>query len=567
MTLGVVMLVHTAFDRAEQMIRHWTVGGCPVVVHVDAKVDQQTYAQFAKALDDLEGVLFCKRHRCEWGGWGLVAASQSAATLLLDSFPDVRHVFLASGACLPLRPVAELRDYLDTQPDTDFIESATTADVPWPVGGLDRERFTLVFPFSWKKHRWLFDRFVQLQQLVRFKRKMPDGLVPHMGSQWWCMTRQTLRAILDDPKRRVYDRFFRHVWIPDESYYQTLVRIHASKIESRSLTLSKFDFQGKPHIFYDDHAALLMRSGCFVARKAWPHADGLFANFPRPSSTVAADQEPNTATIDRIFAAAVDRRLRGRHGLFMQSRFPNRDHENGLTAAPYSVLQGFDDLFPDFQNWLTKRTGAQVHGHLFAKDRVHFASGEAVHRGGLSDSARLRDYNGRMFLTNLVWNGRETHQCFQFGPADTQDIRWMLAKDTQARVWVISGAWAVPLFLSGRSASDVRAEAARLQRIEHKFLKVLRSPHARARIQITTLGEFVEAPTETLQAIIDEIAGHRGSAVTELPQMTNLTGLGAFLQDLKNQGMHPFLTGELSDKPALPDRRAGMPKPYVVGGK
>ena len=28
---------------------------------------------------------------------------------------------------------------------------------------------------------------------------------------------------------------------------------------SRSLTLSKFDFQGKPHVFYDDHLDLLAR--------------------------------------------------------------------------------------------------------------------------------------------------------------------------------------------------------------------------------------------------------------------------------------------------------------------
>lgn len=30
MTVGVVILVHNAFDRAEQVIRHWVKGGCPV---------------------------------------------------------------------------------------------------------------------------------------------------------------------------------------------------------------------------------------------------------------------------------------------------------------------------------------------------------------------------------------------------------------------------------------------------------------------------------------------------------------------------------------------------------
>ncbi|MEO0753152.1 MAG: beta-1,6-N-acetylglucosaminyltransferase, partial [Pseudomonadota bacterium] len=156
--------------------------------------------------------------------------------------------YLASGACLPLRPVEELIEYLADRPRTDFIESATTADVPWTVGGLDEERFTMRFPFSWKRQRFLFDKFVALQRQIGLKRRIPKGLVPHMGSQWWCLTRQTLTAILQGPERREYDNYFRHVWIPDESYYQTLARQFSTNIESRSLTLSKFDFQGKPHM-------------------------------------------------------------------------------------------------------------------------------------------------------------------------------------------------------------------------------------------------------------------------------------------------------------------------------
>jgi hypothetical protein len=105
---------------------------------------------------------------------------------------------------------------------------------------------------------------------------LPEGITPHLGSQWWCLTRQTLTAILEDPRRPELDRYFRYVWIPDESYYQTLVRNYGRKIESRSLTLSKFDFQGKPHVFYDDHLQLLRRSDCFVARKVWPRADRLY---------------------------------------------------------------------------------------------------------------------------------------------------------------------------------------------------------------------------------------------------------------------------------------------------
>lgn len=99
MTLGVIMLVHTRFDRAEQMVRHWTAAGCPVVLHVDKAVSQAENDAFRAALSSLPNVRFAPRHTCEWGMWGMVAASQAAATLMLEEFPNVSHIFLASGSC------------------------------------------------------------------------------------------------------------------------------------------------------------------------------------------------------------------------------------------------------------------------------------------------------------------------------------------------------------------------------------------------------------------------------------------------------------------------------------
>ncbi|AYE84650.1 DUF5927 domain-containing protein [Sulfitobacter sp. D7] len=564
MSVGIVMLVHNAFDRAEQVARHWAAAGCPVVIHIDKAVPRRAHDAFVAALSDLKDVHFSPRKRCEWGTWGIVAASQGAAELMLSRFPKVRHVYLASGSCLPLRPVQELIDYLEDRPQTDFIESATTADVPWTVGGLDEERFTLRFPFSWRRNRYLFDRAVEMQRLLGLKRRMPRGIVPHMGSQWWCLTRRTLSAILQDPDRPTYDKFFRHVWIPDESYFQTLTRLYSSKIESRSLTLSKFDFQGKPHIFYDDHLQLLRRSDCFVARKIWPHADRLYQAFLTDSAGALKKTEPNPGKIDRIFAKAVERRTRGRAGLYMQSRFPNEDWENGVTAAPYSVFQGFAEIFEDFEHWLSRASGGRVHGHLFAPDRVHFADGQAALNGALSDNPVLRDHNASAFLTNLIWNTRGERQCFQFGPMDNQDINWRVAKDPNAHISVITGAWAVPLFRSNLDFADIRRLAAKLQKTESTHMDMLHSPYTKARVRVWTMADFIEAPMEPLQEILDEIGRPRLRRLSEAPRMVDLNGFGQFLQNLKNQGMHPYLVGD------FPVARGGSadakpsPKPYLV---
>ncbi len=564
MSVGIVMLCHTAFDRAAQVARHWAVRGCPMVIHVDRRVKRKAYDGLVKALIDLDNVRFSGRHACEWGTWGIVAATQEASTIMLRDFPQVRHVYLASGSCLPLRPVEEMVAYLAERPRTDFIESVTTEDVGWTIGGLDVERFTLRFPFSWRKKRRLFDGYVRLQRRLGFRRRIPAGIVPHLGSQWWCLTRQTLSAILENPEREEIDRYFRRVWIPDESYFQTLVRQVSANVESRSLTLSKFDFQGKPHIFYDDHLQLLRRSDCFVARKIWPHAGRLYKTFLSNDPGGQAAAEPNPGKIDRLFAKAVERRTKGRPGLYMQSRHPNEDWENGRTAAPYSVFEGFADLFDNFEIWLGKATGTRVHGHLFAADRIEFAGGEKIYNGAVCDSAAIRDYNPTSFLTNLIWNTRGERQCFQFGPDDSQVLTNFIAGDPNAQISVISGAWAIPLFHSNSNFGEIRKEAARLQKIEAEFLNELRKPWVKARVRTWSLAEFVENPMEPLQTIVDEISPRAMRRLTEAPRLADLTGFGQFLQNLRNQGMQPVLMGDFptGDDPRPSTSRRG--RPYLV---
>ncbi|MEZ5772200.1 MAG: beta-1,6-N-acetylglucosaminyltransferase, partial [Defluviimonas denitrificans] len=526
---------------------------------------REEYAGLVARLADLDDVSFSPRFACNWGTWSLVAATQSAAEQILHRHPGIRHVYLASGACLPLRPVEELIDYLAARPTTDFIESVTTADVTWTKGGLDTERFSLHFPFGWRSHRRLFDLTVRLQRRLRMHRRMPKGIVPHLGSQWWCLTRQTLSAILQDPDRALHDRFFRTVWIPDESYFQTLARLYSLNIESRSLTLSKFDFEGKPHTFYDDHLQLLRRSDCFVARKIWPQAERLYATFLGQKLGQTPRAEPAPAKIDRLFSRAVERRARGRPGLYMQSRFPQRDHENGKTAGPYSVFHGFSDLFEEFDLWLGKTVGGRVHGHLFAPDRVEFAGREAVFNGCLSDSATLRDYNPRSFLTNLIWNTRGERQCFQFSPRDNQHCNWFMATDPNAQISVISGTWAVPLLRSNMNFADIRAEAARLQRIESDHLAILRTNFIKARVRIWSMAEFLESPMEALQTVIDELRPQLARTPAEAPRLVDLSGFGQFLQNLKNQGMQPIVMGEfVSSADGTGARPEAHGKPYLV---
>ena len=563
MSIGFVMLAHEALHRAAQVARVISDAGCPLVIHVDRRTSDAAFGTFKDSLKGMSHVTLAPRIACDWGTWSLVQASRDAAEDLLARHADVTHVALISGSCLPIKTMDELKAFLAQHPDTDFIESVTIGDVPWTKGGLSDERFTLSFPFAWKRQKRLFDLWVDAQRLVGRHRKPPLGVDPHMGSQWWCLTRATLERILTDPNRTALDRYFKGVWIPDESYFQSLVRLYDCKVVSRSLTLSKFDYQGKPHVFYDDHLLMLRQSPAFFARKIWPGANRLYRAFIDLKRPEQVPDPGSTALIDRTFAQAVARRTRGRPGLVMSSRFPSDGYENGLTAAPYAVFHGFTHIFKDFEDWVARTTGGRVHGHLFDPEGARFHGGQTGYAGALSDSATLRDYDPEAFLRNLIWNTRGEHQSFMHSPEDSQGATRFLAEDRNATIAVVTGAWALPLLRSGLPISEVRGEAALCQQVEAEFLELLRERQTRARVLIWSLLEFLERPADPMQEIVDSLSGAETHLITDLPATKPMRGLPEFLQALRNAGMNPHLAGETTHGPHQPQDSGYFQRPSI----
>ncbi len=64
-------------------------------------------------------------------------------------------------------------------------------------------------------------------------------------------------------------RFFRTTWIPDETFFQTLVRhlVPGTEIDTRTLTFLMFTDYGMPVTFYNDHYDLLLSQDFLFARK------------------------------------------------------------------------------------------------------------------------------------------------------------------------------------------------------------------------------------------------------------------------------------------------------------
>ncbi|MEO0752040.1 MAG: DUF5928 domain-containing protein, partial [Pseudomonadota bacterium] len=185
------------------------------------------------------------------------------------------------GDCMAIKSAEYTHKFLDEN-DADFIESFDYFESDWIKTGFKEERLIYRHFFNERKHKKLFYASFNAQRRLGLTREVPADLQVMIGSQWWCLRRRTIEWILDfTKKRRDVMRFFRTTWIPDETFFQTLVRhlVPESEIRTRTLTFLMFTDYGIPVTFYNDHFDLLKSQDNLFARKISPEAMELKRNL------------------------------------------------------------------------------------------------------------------------------------------------------------------------------------------------------------------------------------------------------------------------------------------------
>ena len=537
--IGVVILAHSHLDRTAAVAKHLASEGCAVAIHVDQNARKSAFERLRADVSSEPLIAFCPRFRCEWGRFSLVEAALAGVEVLLREWPTITHATLISGSCLPVRPIAELEAFLAGNRGVDFIESVSLEEEEWVKGGLSIERFTLYFPFSWKRQRRLFDGFVELQRKLGVRRQMPAGLKPYVGSQWWTLSRETLEGILQDPMLEKIKRFFRSTWIPDESFFQTLARRHGGDVRSAQLTFVKFDSDGKPHIFYDDHEEVLLNVDAFFARKIWPGASGLYRRFLSPD---LAEVQPATRTavgVERALNRATKMRTRGRVGLINQNRYTSRWFEPVFaTARSYYVFDGFDRIYPDFLESMRSDSGIEMHGYLFAPDRIEFFGDAEVYAGNLTSSVAHRDYHPDQFLVNLIWGRRQYLQGFMIDLGREDLINAHILRDPNAQILYVENAWMIDAFRRGEGDPDKEIMYYRLfQRQAERLSSTFEWDEVWADIHRVWIPDLVLRPVWTagfLQSKLPPASDLKDALRrVELPE-----GFGDFLDRVSASGYH-----------------------------
>ena len=280
--IAFILLCHKDPEGIIRQAERLTAAGDYVSIHFDARARRADYEMIRGALGGNRSVTFArKRHKCGWGEWSLVAATLEATRAAVDAFPSASHFYMLSGDCQPIKTAEFARQFLDDQ-EVDYIESFDFFASDWIKTGIKEERLVYRHWFNERKSKWFFYQSMAWQEKLGLRRAVPEDLQMMIGSQWWCLRRRTVEWVLEFcDKRPDVMKFFRTTWIPDETFFQTIVRhvVPEREINTRTLTFLMFTDYGMPVTFYNDHYDLLLSQDFLFARKISPEAQELKARL------------------------------------------------------------------------------------------------------------------------------------------------------------------------------------------------------------------------------------------------------------------------------------------------
>ena len=276
--IAFILLCHKDPDAIVQQAQQLTAAGDYIAIHFDARAPKEAYAKIKAGLADNPNVAYARKQiKCGWGEWSLVQATLYAVAAAVDAFPRATHFYMVSGDCMAIKSATYTHQFLDAD-DVDYIESFDYFESDWIKTGFKEERLIYRHVFNERTQKGLFYTAFNFQRRFGLTREIPKDLQIMIGSQWWCLRRRTIEWILEfAEKRKDVMRFFRTTWIPDETFFQTLVRhlIPKNEIKTRTLTFLMFTDYGMPVTFYNDHYDLLLAQDGLFARKISPEAKSL----------------------------------------------------------------------------------------------------------------------------------------------------------------------------------------------------------------------------------------------------------------------------------------------------
>ncbi|MGH3134037.1 MAG: beta-1,6-N-acetylglucosaminyltransferase [Gaiellaceae bacterium] len=244
--------------QLERLLRRLAAPDVRFAVHVDRKTRRAVYEEMVERTRDLE-VAFLPRHVSHWGGFGHVRATLKGIDHLVRERVPFDYAVLLTGQDYPLRSPHAIAAVLGGASGRSFMNHWALPYPPWgDRGGLDRIQ------------DWHLITYRRLHLAVPLRRRLPLGLTPYGGGAYWCLSRPVVDHVHGFVHANPgYVRFFEHVLIPDELFFQTIVMNSPLRdsVENDNLRYLDWSREPGPAVLVRDDVPALVASHKLFARK------------------------------------------------------------------------------------------------------------------------------------------------------------------------------------------------------------------------------------------------------------------------------------------------------------
>jgi Core-2/I-Branching enzyme len=258
MRIAYIVSAYKLPAQLERLVRRLDAPDVFFAIHVDRKTRRAIYDEMIERTRDLD-VTFLPRHVSHWGSFGHVRATLKGIDHVVGEGRPFDYAILLTGQDYPLRSGEEIAAFFERAEGRSFMNHWPLPFRPWgDRGGLERIE------------DWHVITYRRLHLALPLRRRLPLGLRPWGGGAYWCLGRDVVEYVHEFVHAHPeYVRFFKHVLVPDELFFQTIVMNSPldDRVENENLRYLDWSREPAPAILDQRDLPALLSSPKLFARK------------------------------------------------------------------------------------------------------------------------------------------------------------------------------------------------------------------------------------------------------------------------------------------------------------
>lgn len=260
--IAYIVLAHRFPEQVVRLIDRLASDQSRFYLHWDATSRDDELQMILQRLDSLADVRPVRRIPCHWGTYSILEATLEGVRAACSDNGSFDYLVLLSGQDYPIKPSAAIQDFFSKSNGRSYVHHVPFPKPDWDLGGWPRihRRHYPPGTFAGVRGR-LVSRWLP-------RRSFPASIQPHGGAQFWALSSQDAGYLEEFSRNnpRVL-RFFKHVFVPDEIYIQSVMGSSPMRDNLTNDCLHFLEWQRPGNVLLASDLPSLRRSPYLFARK------------------------------------------------------------------------------------------------------------------------------------------------------------------------------------------------------------------------------------------------------------------------------------------------------------